>query len=65
MEAEPQLDGPEYMQLMADMEQSFLDAMLQDEAAYLSQLEAQEVNSLVRPSHACLRQLMVEQFVIE
>ena len=53
------------MQLMADMEQSFLDAMLQDEAAYLSQLEAQEVNSLVRPFLACLRQLMVGQFVIE
>ena len=44
---ELQLDETDYMQLMADMEQSFLDAMLQDEAAFLSQFEAQELNSLV------------------
>ena len=44
---ELQLDEADYMQLMADMEQSFLDAMLQDEAAFLSHFEAQELNSLV------------------
>ena len=44
---ELQLDETDYMQLMADMEQSFLDAMLQDEAAFLSHFEAQELNSLV------------------
>ena len=42
-----QLDEADYMQLMADMEQSFLDAMLQDEAAFLSHFEAQELSSLV------------------
>ena len=49
MDAAAQLGELDYMQLMADMEQSFLDAMLQDEAAFLSQLEAQEVDSLVSP----------------
>lgn len=50
MDAALQLGEAEYVQLMADMEQSFLDAMLQDEAAFLSQLEAQDIDSLVRPS---------------
>ncbi|CAL5222200.1 g4530 [Coccomyxa viridis] len=47
VDAAQQLDESDYMQLMADMEQSFLDAMLQDEAAFLSHLEAQDIDSLV------------------
>ena len=51
VEAALQLGEAEYVQLMADMEQSFLDDMLQDEAAFLSQLEAQDLDSLVSLSH--------------
>ena len=51
MEAALQLGEAEYVQLMADMEQSFLDDMLQDEAAFLSQLDAQDLDSLVSLSH--------------
>ncbi len=54
MDAAQQLDESDYMQLMADMEQSFLDAMLQDEAAFLSQLEAQDIDGLVSFSYAWL-----------
>lgn len=54
VDAAQQLDESDYMQLMADMEQSFLDAMLQDEAAFLSYLEAQDIDSLVSPSYAWL-----------
>ena len=54
MDAAQQLDESDYMQLMADMEQSFLDAMLQDEAAFLSQLEAQDIDGLVKFSYAWL-----------
>lgn len=59
VDAAEQLGELDYMQLMADMEQSFMDSMLQDEAAFLSQLEAQEVASLVSPSHAWLRLSML------
>ena len=34
------------MQLMADMEQSLLDAMMADEAAFLSQMQADDAREL-------------------
>ena len=41
-----QLDDAEYLKLMSEMEQSFLAALLQDEAAFLTRLEAEDARDL-------------------
>ncbi len=46
MDGAHELDVSEYLQLMADMEQSFLDAMMADEAAFLSQMQADDAHEL-------------------
>lgn len=46
MEEAFELDEAEYMRLMAEMEQSFLDEQLRDEAAFLLQLEAEDAQDL-------------------
>ena len=46
MEEAFQLDEAEYVKLMSEMEQSFLDALLQDEAAFLTRLEAEDARDL-------------------
>ena len=40
------LDEAEYLKLMSEMEQSFLAALLQDEAAFLTRLEAEDARDL-------------------
>ena len=46
MDGAHELDESEYVQLMADMEQSLLDAMMADEAAFLSQMQADDAREL-------------------
>ena len=46
MDGAHELDESEYLQLMADMEQSFLDAMMADEATFLSQMQADDAREL-------------------
>ena len=40
------LDEAEYLKLMSEMEQSFLDALLRDEAAFLTRLEAEDARDI-------------------
>ena len=46
MDGAHELDESEYLRLMADMEQSFLDAMMADEAVFLSQMQADDAREL-------------------
>ena len=56
-----QLDEAEYLKLMSEMEQSFLDALLQDEAAVLSRLEAEDARDLDSLVGHCRRMLFCHQ----
>ena len=58
-----QLDEAEYLKLMSEMEQSFLAALLRDEAAFLTRLEAEDARDLDSLVSHCMHMHLLTQLM--